>query len=157
MSIINTIENSEVIKSAKAAYEAAKAAGDTAGMKAAHDKANAYRQEQGGYIDVYEEGKGTAFNRVITNTSVLDGAIEETLTNATNGAKTIVEKVEETIKAPFKDSTTVIDSSYDPSQYMPYNSGTAASGSSTSFDELLGYGVIALIAIAVLSRVVGGK
>lgn len=155
MSIIDTIESSAVIQQAKAAYAAAQASGDAAGMAAAHDRANAYRQAQGGYVDIYEAGQGTNFARIVTGVAAGDqSAGSKIIQQISDTASGVIDQLTGAVTQPPTGGTklVILDSagSYNPGDYTQTYSSVSGAG---SLDTYLGYGVVGLILIAVLSRV----
>ena len=147
--IIDTIENSAVIQSYKEAWNNATTQAE---KDAIHKAANDYRLAQGGYKDVYESGQGANFTRVVLNAEKLaddtTDAIKGAAASATDFVKDNTLKIIDTEEEAAK-------LGYDPADYAIAYSNGSSSGSGTSFDTYLGYGVIGLILVAVLSRIVG--
>ena len=141
MANMNDIESSSVIQNAKAAYDAAKAAGDTAGMAAAHAAANAYRESVGGYTHYYEEGAGTNY-QVIYSGGSSSGSSSSGSGSAKSGSGG-------TIPAATQ-KTTIIDSTYNPEYY----SDAFSEGKSllSVGDDVLGYGLMAFVVVALVSK-----
>lgn len=144
MASMNDIENSAVIQNAKAAYDAAKAAGDTAGMAAAHAAANAYRESAGGYSHYYEEGAGTNYQVIYSGSSSFGSS-----GSSSSGSSAAKSGSSGSTAATQK--TTIIDSTYNPEYY----SDSFSEGKSllSVGDDVLGYGLMAFIVVALVSRI----
>lgn len=156
---IKEVESSSAIQAAKSAwsaaeadYQKAKAAGDKAGMEkaaaakaAAHNTAEQIRSGAG-----YVSTNGSATNFAVS-TGVADKLIEAAQKVA-NTAGAVVE--EAATSGGFNDDKeTVIVGSFNPAEYIPA-SGSGSGGSDAAYTAV-GIGIIAVVAIAVLNKIMG--
>jgi len=156
MATATQIESSSYIQSCKNAYDAAKAAGDEAGMAAAHAAANAYRESQGGYTHQYTEGGGTNFDVVYTTVNTTGTGSSGSSGGSSSGSGSAGRSGSSGSTSAPAQTVTVIDSANNNSSYNP-TTYTETFGSGKSLlsvgDDVLGYGLMAFIVVALVSKV----